>query len=263
MLPCKNKLIVILFAGMICIGPACQKTATAPAVSGVAGFTLVNAIPNSVNGVIPIINTSQPIMWFQSANQIGYGGFFEYSPVAGNDTVYVVQSNDTLNFGPKASGLMFYAILPLTKGGIYSLFLCGADTASPDYLFTTDTLPYYSPSDSVFGIRFVNLSTGSNQISINLEGSPNGSEVANLRYKSITGFKNYLSNSTVSNYLFVVRDVITGDSLTQFTFSGNNGYGLTDPNNNNLLTFKNVTIAVYGSESNATVPLSTMLIDDY
>jgi hypothetical protein len=262
-----NGLVVILFAGMICEGLACQKATTAPPLSGVASFTVVNAIPNTVNNVIPVINTSQTIMWFQSAYSIAYGHSYEYSPIGGNDTVYVVQNNDTLDIGPKALGEMFYGILPLKKGGIYSLFLCGADTSSPDYLFTTDTLPYYSPVDSVMGIRFVNLSTGSNPISINLEGSTNGSEVNSLSYKEITGFRQYVNNSTIVDYLFVVRDATSGDSLTQFDFvasgSGNNGYGLTNPYNSILLTFKNVTIAIYGSASNVNVPLSTTLIDDY
>jgi hypothetical protein len=264
----KNGLVMIMFVGIIWEALACQKVTTAPSVSGVASFTVVNVIPNTVYNVIPVINTAQAIMWYQSAYSIGYGSFYEYSPISGNDTIYVVQSNDTLHTGPKALGEMFYGILPLKSGGIYSLFLCGTDTTSPDYLFTTDTLPYYSPVDSVTGIRFVNLSTGSNPISINLEGSPYGSAVSSLAYKNITDFKQYIDNSTISDYLFVVRDVATGDSLTQFDFiasgSGNNGYGLTDAyNNGKLLTFRNITIAIYGSETDQGDPLTTMLIDDY
>jgi len=265
----KIKIVFLLVASVILTGLACQKTGTVPSVSGVAAFTVVNVIPNS-EPVIPIINTSQTIMWFSNANTIGYGRFFEYSPTWGNDTVYVVQSNsDTLNVGPKVTGLMFYNLLNLKVGGIYSLFLTGADTTSPDFLFTTDTLPYYNFADSVMGIRFVNLSTGSNPISVNLEGKPNGSEVGSLPYKGITNFGQYINNSTISDYLFVVRDATTGDSLTRFDFiangSQNNGYGLTDPNNgSNLLTFKNVTVAIYGSESpSSNSPLSTVLIDNY
>jgi hypothetical protein len=261
-------MIVIFCAMMAFVVLACQKSTTAPSATGVADLTVVDVIPNNV-GVIPVMNTTQAIMWFASANTIYFPGFYQYSPLAGNDTVSVLQCTDTLDIGPKTTGQMFYGILPLKKGGIYSLFLCGSDTSSPDYLFTTDTLPYNSPADSVMGIRFVNLSTGSNPMSINLESSPIGSEAGNLPYKGITGFKQYISNSSISDYLFVVRDAATGDSLTQFDFragggSFNNGYGLTDPNNGNLLTFKNVTIAIYGSEAvGSTVPLSAMLIDNY
>jgi hypothetical protein len=148
------------------------------------------------------------------------------------------------------------------------LFLTGADTNALDYLLTTDSIPFFGPSDSVMGIRFVNLSTGSNPISINLEGSSNGSEVSNLAYKGITNFKQYVNNSTISDYFFVIRDVATGDSLTQYDFLGNysynNGYGLIDPITYDLLTFKCITIVIYGSESNGIAfPLNAMLIDDY
>jgi hypothetical protein len=173
-----------------------------------------------------------------------------------------------LNIGPKTSGELFYNILPLKQKTIYSLFLCGADTTTPDYLFTTDTLLYLGPSDSAVGIRFVNLSTGSSPISVNLEGSPNGSEVGSLSYKRLTGFKEYLSNSAASlngGYLFVFRDAVTGDSLTCYPVINNNNEvpGLTDLNGNQL-TFKNVTIALIGQPGmNAAVPQSAILIDDY
>jgi hypothetical protein len=182
----------------------------------------------------------------------------------------VVQDNsDTLDLGPKTLGQMFYGILPLKAGKIYSLFLCGTDTTAPDFLFTTDSLPYHAPSDSTVGIRFVNLSTGSNPISINLEGTGNGSEVGNLAYKAITGFKNYLSNSSMTNnggYLFVIRDASSGDSLTSFSLSGNGRVvGLADPNiGNNALVFKNVTIAFVGQPgSNVIVPQMAILVEDY
>ena len=265
-----KKLIFILVAATALADLGCQKTTTAPTLTGVAAFTVVNAIPNTNNGlVIPVINTGSAITWFQSAYWLFYGSFYEYSPVAGNDTVYVVQLSDTLDVDPKSAGEMFYSILNLKKGGIYSLFLCGADTTSPDYLFTSDSLPFHSPTDSTVGVRFVNLSTSSSPISINLEGSPNGSEVTSLSYKSITGFRDYISNSSITNsgYLFVYRDVATGDSLASFDLAGfnnNNGVGLSDQNNGNPLVFKNVTIAFIGQPGiNAVVPQSTMLIDDY
>ena len=245
----------------------CQKTTTAPPVSGAAALTVVDAIPNT-GLVIPVLNSSSAVVYFGNAMNIGYGGFNEYSTIVGNDTAYVVQDNgDTLNFGPKGTNLLFDEILSLKAGGIYSLLLCGADTTSTDYLFTTDSLPYHGPTDSLLGIRFVNLSAGSNPISINLEGSSNGSVISRLPYKSITAFNSYLCNSATQDYFFVIRDATTGDSLTQFDFllsgSTNNGYGLTDPNTGNLLTFKNVTIAIYGSETNANFPLSTLFIEDF
>ena len=266
----RNMKYFLLLGILVPVASGCEKTGTVPIVAKPAAFTVVNVIPNSAP-VIPVINTTSAALsdYFWNANAIGYGNFYEYSPPGGNDTIYVVQQNsDTMDIGPKDAGLMFYNILDLKAGGIYSLFLTGADTSSPDYLLTTDSLPYQSPTDSTVGIRFVNLSAGSNPISINLEGSPNGSAVGNLAYKNITSFKNYVSNSTVTNsgYLFVIRDVASGDSLTSYLVPGigtGNGVGLMDPTNSNPLVFRNVTIAVYGSENGTTTPLMTMLVDNY
>lgn len=257
----RNETNILLVMTIIC-GASCQKTATGPLVVGPASLIIVNAIPNSVP-IIPIINTSSAITYFANAATIRYGNSTEYSPPGGNDTIYVVQKNsDTMDLGPKAIGLMFNNVLNLRSGGIYSLFLTGSDTSSPDYLFTVDSLPYHNPIDSTVGIRFVNLSSGSDPISVNLEGSPNGSEVASLSYKGITNFKNYLSDAaaSVNGYRFVFRDFATGDSLTSIKLVSNRKVpGLVDPNNSsNQLTFKNVTIAFYGSIKSA-----SMLIDDY
>ncbi|HTR29193.1 MAG TPA: hypothetical protein VMH27_07980 [Puia sp.] len=242
----------------------CQKVNTAPNVSGVASFTVMNAIPNS-SSVIPVLNTSSEITWFGSARSVYYGYSSEYSPPSGDDTVYVVQdSDDTLGINPKSPDILYYGILPLKKGGTYSLFLCGSDTSSPDFLFASDSVPYYIETDSVVGIRFVNLSATAGDISINLEGNPIGSEIADLPYKGITQFKSYASNSTTQEYIFVIHDAVTGDSLTEFDFNGgNSGYGLYDPITYNLLTFRSATVVVFGSATNSNFPLATTLIDNF
>jgi hypothetical protein len=257
----------ILMVVVLVLTAACQKTGTIPSTPRPAALTVVNLVPGSTF-IIPVINSGSAITYFSNAFHIPYGNFEEYSPPGGMDTTYVVQGNDTLDIGPKTSDIFLYDVSDFKPGGIYSLFLTGADTNSPDYLLTIDSIPYYEPSDSVMGIRFANLSTGSNPISVNLEGSSNGSEVSSLPYKGITTFKQYVNNSTTTDFLFVIRDAATGDSLTQFDFlqsgSFNDGYGLTDPNNSYLLTFKNVTIAIFGSESaTSAFPLQTALIDDY
>jgi hypothetical protein len=268
MLVSQNKCIFIFCVCQYLLVSGCQKTTTAPAITGVADFTIVDAIPNNAE-VIPVINTAEPIEWFGNAYAIPFGWFYQYSITPGSDTVYVVQGSDTLNIGPKATGQMFYGILPIQNGRSYSLFLCGADTTSPDYLLTTDTLPYHARNDSTVGIRFVNLSTGSNPISINLEGSPIGSEAGSLAYKSITGFRNYISNSSVTygGYSFVFRDATTGDSLAIESLAGfgsSFGVGLQDPFSFGPLVFKNITIALIGQpEANSPVPLQTIVIDNY
>jgi len=269
----KIRLLYILFSVGLGIGvlvSGCTKLTSGPVFS-VASLNVVNALPNSAPLILVQGSISSAIGEFLNIGPLSYASTAVLTPMRGADTLYAVQSNaDTAALGSKGPDFMFDSVLKFNAGSLYSLFITGVDTTNPDYLFVQDVLPMIT--DSSVGIRFVNLSTGSNPISINLEGNANGSEVAGLPYKGITGFKQYLNNSTTADYMFVVRDATTGDSLTQFDFlingSTNSGNGLTDPsnspNNGTPLTFKHVTIAVYGSESvNSNNPLSTMLIDDY
>jgi hypothetical protein len=253
-------LVALSLTGLILQG--CNKhTSTSP--FPVASLNVVNALPNSAPLILVQGSISSVIGDFSNIGPLSYAATAVLTPMSGPETLYAVQSNaDTTSVGSKAPDFMFNGELNFKAGSLYSLFITGEDTTNPDFLFVQDVLPVQT--DSSVGIRFVNLSTGSNPMSINLEGNSTGSEVGNLPYKSITTFKDYVCNSTINNYLFVVRDVATGDSLTQFVLNSNNGYGLTDPNNGNLLKFKHVTIAVYGSESiTSSNPLNTMLIDNY
>jgi hypothetical protein len=236
----------------------------------VAALNVVNALPTSAPLVLIQGSVASVIGNFSNISALSFGNTFVLTPMSGSEAFYAVQRNaDTVSVGSKGPDFMFNGVLNFKAGGLYSLFITGQDTTNPDFLFVQDTLLVIT--DSAVGIRFVNLSTGSNPISINLEGNAVGSEVANLPYKSITGFKQYINNSATTDYLFVVRDAATGDSLTKFEFlasgSSNHGYGLTDPsnaNNGTLLTFKHITIAVYGSESSASGnPLTTLLTDNY
>jgi len=239
---------------------SCAKS-SAPGTGSVAAFNFVNAVVGSPPTVVAFSNSN---IMYAAWGDISYGASNLFSPEAGKVPLTLARISDTTQ-------PFFQGTFTLNAGSVYSFFISG-DTTSTDTLLTRDMIPHYPPTDSVMGIRFVNLSSGSNPISINLEGSSKGSEVGSLPYKGVTGFKSYPNNSTTVDYLFVVRDASTGDSLTQFDFqangSGNNGFGLTDPssnqNNGVLLTFKNVTIAVYGSESaSISNPMSTMLVDNY
>jgi hypothetical protein len=234
-------------------------------IKGGTSFTMVDAIPGSNNVVTnfngaPSGKVPDTLHYFNSALQISYGSYQELSGYVGKSPLSISYITDT--------GLSVWnGVLNLSLDSIYSLFFTGADTLHVDTMFTADIPLNHSITDSTVGIRFVNLSTGSDPISVNLEGSPNGSEVTSLSYKQITGFKDYSSNSNLTNggYLFVFKDLVTGDSLTSFSISGNGtGPGLADPNNGNLLVFKNVTVALIGQPGvNANVRQSVILVDNY
>ncbi len=244
-----TSLTLMALFGFCLLNQNCQKQNGVPSFAKPISLTIINALPTSLP-VIPVINTSSPISYFNNAFNIGYGNFSEYSPPGGEDTVYIVQDNvDTLDIGSKSPKLLVYDIFNVPPGFSFSLYLTGADTNSPDYLFTRDTLLYHSPSDSSFGIRFVNLSAGSNAISIKLKGDSAGSQVSSLPYKGITSFVVFPANSqSLATYSFEFRDAKSGMLLnpnSSISLSGIlNGTG--GNISANKYRFKNFTIALIG-----------------
>lgn len=232
----KQLLFSILSALLLaCSLPSCSKQKTAP---GTASLTLVNAVPASATLVTNFTGTDS-ITWYKSAQKLVYGSWNasnQVSAYSGRQRLGVYRYPDTTG----KSTPLYNLVLDLPVGSIRTLFLAGTLT-SPDTLFTTDALPYHPFSDSSLGIRFVNLSAGSNPISVNINGNASGSEVASLSYKSITGFKNYAAPATVSHYNFEFRDAATGALLGNLDVTGINNSA-----SNNVRRYRNFTIAFMG-----------------
>jgi len=226
----KRIIELIAFMAVYLIVLSCNKSSSG--LISPASVNIVNAIATS-KPLIPIFGTNGSIRYFASAQTVGYGSSFLYSPLSGPNSLYIVQNSgvDTLLTDPKL--LMFNGTLNLTASAIYSFFLAG-DTTKPDTVFTQDNVPPYY-SDSSAGARFINLSPNSQPLSVNIEGNSNGSEVSSLPYKSISSFKKYAATSSIvgKHYLFVIRDQ-AGDSLTSYPWS----YTL----------FKNNTLVIAGYE---------------
>jgi hypothetical protein len=90
-------------------------------------------------------------------------------------------------------------------------------------------------SDSISGVRFINLSQGSKPISINLQGNlPAQAEISGLAYKQVSVFKTYPDTNGISSYNFEIRDQASGNLLTTFSW--------------NFTLFKNNTLVITGSE---------------
>jgi hypothetical protein len=222
---------------------ACHKSNGA--ISAPASINIVNAIAKS-NSIIPILGTSDAIQYYSSAMTIGYGSGQLYSPSSGPMPLYIVQGTDTSD--PKQR--IFSGMFDLRAGGIYSFFLAG-NAAAPDTLLVQDNIPVHN--DSTAGIRIVNLSPGSQAISITLDGnSASSSEFNNIAYRQVTPFKTYMANGSVvgSQYTFVIRDQSSGDSLTSITW--------------NYQLFKNYTLVISGSEDPASsTPIMGFFINNY
>ncbi|WP_214072612.1 DUF4397 domain-containing protein [Mucilaginibacter sp. dw_454] len=120
--------------------------------------------------------------------------------------------------------------LTITNSDRYSLFLAGTSLTAIDPVLIKES--YINPTDSLCGVRFINLSPNSSPISVNITGQTNGSEVSSLAYKAYSSFKQYPAKKANASYAFQIKDATTGTTITSYT--------LTTPR------FHNVTIVLRG-----------------
>jgi len=200
---------------------ACSLLAcTKQTVSPTASLNLINAVPGSTPSLVTNFSGTTPIVWYRTALKLVYGTFDKASQglsFNGPQKLAVYLYPDTTTH----STPLFNLDLQLKPGTINTLFLTGTK-AAPDTLLTTDVLPYYPATDSSLGIRFVNLSTGSMPVSVNITGLANGSEATGISYKAVTGFKKYPATAAVSQYNFEFRDAASGTLLGSYVLTGVN-----------------------------------------
>jgi hypothetical protein len=218
----EKNIISVAMVGMLMVMPSCIKTNGA---TGTSAFNIVNAINNSnpiVTNFTPLNGKElpmEPLQFYSSANSISWGSSSEASYI-GNTYLSVSQISDTTT-------ALWTGEFELVNGSIHTLFFYG-DTTSVDTLYTTDVVPYYTPLDSVAGIRFVNLVLNSQPMSVNLQGNrPSQFEFNNLSFKSVSAFKAYSANSNAPNvYTFEIRNQANDSLLTTYywgwTFERNN-----------------------------------------
>lgn len=219
-----------------------------------ASFNFVNAVPGSAPMITRFAGQNFYYSKITSSNQVPFGASNVFSHEAGNTTFTLVQSTDTTH-------TLYQGNFSLQANNSYTFFLAGT-TAQPDTLFVHEQLPVYASTDSVAGIRFVNLSPGSNPVSVDIQGQANGSEVNSLSYKGITTFKQYTANHTVSSYVFEFRDAAAGNLLASYTLNGvNNGIGTNTIANK--VRFKNLTIALIGQPAGGTVSQQCILVNNF
>jgi hypothetical protein len=191
----------------------------------------VNLTPLSSLEIVNAAIASPGAQLGSNPTVVPYGGYGQFGLLAGNNAaVYVWPTGDSANPYVNTS-------LMAVNGGIYSLYLASANKA--DYLLLKDTIPTYS--DSSCGIRFINLSPGSNPLSIDIAGNNAGSTVSSLPYKSITVFQKFSANAAnnAAGYAFEIRNASDSTLLTTIQ--------VTPP------YFKNVTIAINGLVSDASI----------
>jgi hypothetical protein len=193
---------------------SCTKQTTAP---GNASLTMINAVVGNAS-LVTNFKGGNPFEYYH-ANRIYYKAFSEinnrFTQFSGTQPLALYQYPDTT----EKSVPLFNLVLDLPLGSIHTLFLTGT-VASPDTLFIKDDLPYHTTIDSSMGIRFVNLSPGSNDISINIKGKTGAPEVAHLPYKGSTVFIKYSAGFEVPDYEFEFRDAASGALLGSYITAG-------------------------------------------
>jgi hypothetical protein len=250
-------LAALLLAGSFTVG--CNK-ATLPSSVAVASLNVVNALPTTSPLILVQGSITPEIKHFYPINTLSYGGTAVLTPGAGTETLYALQRNaDTSSVSVQGGGtFMFDGSLSFTAGGLYSLFITGADTSHPDFLFVQDTVT--ERTDSTAGIRFVNVSTGSNPVSVDIQGQAVGGVVSKLVYKGITGFLSFPATSAISSYVFEFRDVSSGNLLASYTLSGVN---TNSPTVANTVLFRNLTIALIGQPAGGKVAQSCIRVNSF
>lgn len=190
----------------------------------------VNVAPTASLNVTNAIVGGTTAKVGSNASTISNNSFGQLTFLTGSNNIYIFPTGDSLM--PYFSGDISFDV-----GDVYSLFLGGTPSKIDAILFK-DYLPVYT--DSLFGLRFLNLSPNSKAISVNLTGNSAGSEVSNLQYKEITEFKTFPGLISNNNYSFQIRDAVNGNLLVTYNFT---------PASNPIPRFANVTLVIRGLAS--------------
>lgn len=231
----------LLFAAFMCFFISCKKEKTP---DGAASLTVIHAVVGAKSLRTNFTGTN-PIN-YSRANRLSYGTYSplsnRYNTIPGNLSLGLYQEPDTL----AKNQPLFLLNMNLPKGSINSLFLTGTLDA-PESLLIQDQVPYYPAGDSAMGIRFINLSPGSDPISVNIGGMNPGSTVQSLAYKNTSDFIKFAIYQGQPDIVFEIRDKQTGDLLTQYKTNGVGSIGQSYAPNTWL--FRNFTIVIIGQKN--------------
>lgn len=251
-----KKLILIYFSACLILSVAvsCNKNVSP---EGTTSFTIINTLPGC-----PYMSTNfsgqYAIKWYWSAKMIGYGNFqpgYHLSiPVKAQPLALYNYPDTTEKDKP-----LYTLTLNPNPGDITTLFLSGT-LAQPEHLLVTKKPPVYKLTDSLVGLRLINLSAGSSPLRVKITGSGVDLSTNNLGYQGFTDYLMLPADSKIGNLLVQFFDQVTGDLLTTYTLS-EVGATLTD----NKWRYKNYTLAFYGlpNSTNPSYVQKTLLIDDY
>jgi hypothetical protein len=206
-----------MIAGIILSGSvfSCKKDELVAQTSST--FTITNAIagvPTSYS-LYARFNYGQKPTLFVNAPMIPVDNTLLFNGYSGGLPMAFSPKTDTTK-------VLYPQTLNIQNGNIYSLFLMGTES-DPDYLFQQEDIPpHYVPTDSVVGVRFINLSKGSAPITVNIKGTPEQLIAGPIAYKASTAYRPYPMGRTAvpsQSYGFEIRDQATGNLITSYTLA--------------------------------------------
>ena len=177
---------------------ACRKQA--PETNEAATLTVVNTI---VEGQPLKLNTNNQVINNNVSANVGL--------LPGENNIYAFPINDSLH--PYYTSSKF----GVQGGDIYTLFLCGSVT-NPEGILLKESIARYS--DSIMGVRFINLSPGSPAVNLVLSTSPSILEFTNIQYKQATEFRTYPTTKIKNTYTFQVKRADNGALISSITLTG-------------------------------------------
>jgi len=216
----KLKLITVCFALCAIILCSCKKQDVK--LTPLASIQITNAVVGGSDLQFGTNVATVPNNGYTAYGILIGSQLLKLSSTVASNPVYYNQTKDFVN------------------GGVYSLFLTGTPAAVESVFLKEENIP--SHTADVFGIRVINLVTGGAPVSVNLQGSANGSFVPNLPYKAVSTFKDVSSVAAEGDKVFEFRNAATGDLITSFTVPSYD-----------LPRFRNVTLVFAGAAGAETV----------
>lgn len=151
--------------------------------------------------IVNTITGGAPIKLGSNKAAVNNNAIGNFSLFTGNPDIYVWPTTDSLS--PYYNSVKAVAI---KEGEYYTLFL-GGTPSTPEGILQKESFQNYS--DSVMGIRFINLSPNSTPVNVTLSTTTGVNEFANIAFKQISDFKSFPASSTNSSYTFQVRSAAT------------------------------------------------------
>lgn len=208
----KNLIFIYILAGLFCSAIVSCKKDVQPQT--LTALTIVNALPGG-DFLAANFNAQRPSTGLGNAMWVKYRVYAPNNHVAlpsTNQSMLIYKIPDT-NVNDKP---LYQLSLNLGAKEANTLFLFGTLT-QPEMLLVNQMPPYHSLTDSVAGLRLINLSPDKKPVRVHISGKGTDKSVSNLAYKQITDYITVNATSAVTDVLVEFYDQASGTLLTSYT----------------------------------------------